>query len=148
MEAIIKIDAFGKKHKVYRISDFDHTAFQKDLSTVFLMHAYVDTEFKYLVIEKVRYDGGKRCAYRTVPIYNMVDRSIHGFYTSMYTSMVWGRDELMDFLMEEFLASRLGISISYLRKNASYKKQRSILEMSSVCHNATSAELLAMAERL
>jgi hypothetical protein len=144
MEALTKKDAYGKQHRVYRISDFDLPVFPRDLTTIFLIHAYVDTEFKYLVIEKVRFEGRKRCVYRTVPIHDMDDRVIHGFYANPLIS----QNHLMNSLMEEFIAKRLEATSSYPWNVGPYAKQRRILELISVFPNSTSEELLAMVERL
>jgi hypothetical protein len=140
MEALIKTDAYGKQHRVYRISDFDHTAFQRDLTTIFLIHAYVDTEFKYLVIEKVRYDGGKRCVYRTVPIHDMDGRVIHGFYAESATP-------LLASLLYEFVAKVTGMSrddMWFLGYARIYQLPKLIAEFP----NTTSEELIAMAKQL
>jgi hypothetical protein len=147
MKALIKTDAYGKQHRVYRISDFALPVFPRELTTMFLIHAYVDTEFKYLVIEKVRFEGKKRCVYRTVPIHDMDDRVIHGFYANPVISVI-SPNHLINSLMEEFIAKRLDATSSYPWKVGSYKKQRRIIELISLFPNSTSEELLAMAERL
>lgn len=140
MEALIKTDSFGKQHQVYRISDFDNTVVQKDLSTKFQLYAYVDTEFKYLVIEKRRSEDGKVCVYRTLPIYNIAGRAIHGFYAESETP-------LMASLLYEFVAKVTGMSRDEMWF-LGYSKICQLPKLIAEFPNATNDELRAMAERL
>lgn len=80
MEAIIKIDAFGKKHKVYQIGNFENTCIDLCLSENFRRYVYVDENFEYFIVEKYRTENDKVCVYRTNVVENIIGRVIHGFY--------------------------------------------------------------------
>lgn len=111
MEALIKTDAFGKKHKVYPIAIFAETCRLFYLSENFRRYVYVDENFEYFVVEKYRTENDKVCVYRTNVVENIIGRVIHGFYRATRHQ---NNQYILKKLRDEYAVGRMGFTVNGL----------------------------------